>query len=81
MMQCDAAPAVVKKAILLQVEKGYLVLPSEISLKALEKVTGARAQTIGMAFRDYIELPLKMKGICARKCGQPGRTIIQLGAI
>lgn len=66
----------VVKHIRLALEKKHLVLPTEVSLKKLEELTGHRVQSIGLAFDDYIKPNLLELGIQARKCGTP--VIIQL---
>lgn len=71
-MLSDDGAAVVA-LILSELELGVRTLPTEISLKDLEKKTGIRPQNIGMAFTNYIEKPLLAKGIRTRKCGSPVR--------
>lgn len=77
MQLCDAGPAIVEY-ILSNLEKGYRVLPSQISLKELEKSTGVRTQSIGMAFDAFIYPALLKKGVVSKKCGGKGRMVIQL---
>lgn len=77
MRLCDAGPVIVK-AILLDLEKGYRVLPTQVSFKHLEKDTGVRAQSIGMAFDHYIKPPLSLKGVQAEKRGPAGNMMIAL---
>lgn len=71
MLSDDGAKVV--REILKELNDGIRVLPTEISLKDLEERTRVRAQSIGMAFDDYIYKPLLNKGIVARKCGTPVR--------
>lgn len=77
MQICDAGPAIVK-AIISELDDGHRILPTQFSLKDLEKSTHVRAQTIGMAFDTFIKPALFAKGISANKCGAKGRMIIQL---
>lgn len=63
-------------AITHAIEKKRLVLPTEISLRKLEELTGHRVQSIGSAFDDYIKPNLLELGVNARKCGTP--VVIQL---
>lgn len=80
MQLCDAGPAVVK-AIILDLENGYRLLPTQFSLKDLEKNANVRAQSIGMSFDAYIKPALLAKGIAANKCGSKGKMVIQLAKI
>jgi len=65
--------AKVVEYILDEISCGLRVLPAEISLKCLEEKLRIRPQNIGMAFNPYIEKPLFLKGITAKKCGTPVR--------
>lgn len=71
MLSDDGAKIV--RVILLDIEKGFRALPTEISLQDLEKKSQVRPQNIGMAFSTYIDKPLLEKGIKATKCGTPMR--------
>lgn len=62
--------------ILLALEQKRLVLPTEVSLRKLEELTGHQVQSIGTAFDSYIKPNLQKLNIEARKCGTP--VIIQL---
>lgn len=77
MLSDDGAKIV--RVILLELEKGFRTLPTEIALQELEKKSQVRPQNIGMAFSPYIDQPLLEKGIEARKCGTPMR--IQLNKV
>lgn len=77
MKLCDAGPAIVEY-ILSSLDKGYRLLPTQISLKELEKTTGVRAQSIGMSFDAFISPALLKKGIVSNKCGANGGMVIQL---
>lgn len=66
-------------AITHAIEKKRLVLPTEISLRKLEELTGHRVQLIGSAFDDFIKPNLLELGIVARKCGTP--VVVQLNKI
>ena len=71
MLSDDGAKVV--QRILSELKDGLRTLPTEFSLKDLERTTQVRPQNIGMAFSPYIEKPLLAKGIKARKCGVPMR--------
>lgn len=71
MLSDDGAKIV--RIILIDLEKGFRTLPTEVSLKDLEKKSQVRPQNIGMAFSPYIDQPLLEKGIKATKCGTPVR--------
>ena len=77
MQLCDAGPAIVEY-IISSLEKGYRILPTQISLKELEKNTGVRTQSIGMSFDAFIYPALLNKGIISKKAGAKGRMVIQL---
>lgn len=77
MQLCDAGPNIVE-FIISSLEKGYRVLPTQVSLKELEKATGVRTQSIGMSFDAFIYPALLKKGIVSKKCGAKGRMVIQL---
>jgi hypothetical protein len=75
-MKLSECGAKTVKAIMNQIEKIYIVLPTEISLKHLEELGGCSVQSIGRAFDPYIDKPLLEQGIEAVKCGKP--VVIQL---
>ena len=58
------------------IDKKRIVLPTELSLRKLEELTGHRVQSLGSAFDDYIKPNLRELGIESRKCGTP--VVIQL---
>jgi hypothetical protein len=61
------------RIILRQRDSGAWILHTEMSLKALSRLSGISPQNIGMAFDPHILLPLKKAGIRATKCGSPVR--------
>lgn len=52
-------------------DKKLISLPCEVSLQYLEERTGVRAQSIGMAYDDYIKKNLENNDIISEKCGTP----------
>ena len=62
--------------ILRAIEEKRLILPTEISLRKLEELTGHRVQSLGTAFDNYIKPNLHELAVEARKCGTP--VVIQL---
>lgn len=54
-----------------QIDINSILLPTSLSLKYLEDSTGCRAQTIGLAYDDYIAPFLRENGINSRKTGNP----------
>ena len=61
------------KLIFQQINDGILSLPTEITLQQIGKLIHATPQVVGMAYDNYICIPLAAKGIVSRKCGTPVR--------
>lgn len=75
-MLCDDGAKVVE-LIVDEINSSYRKLPAQVSLQYLESKLQVRPQNIGMAFDDYIKIPLRSCGYDVTKSGKPARLYIK----